>query len=151
MEIVENIALISINGTLIIQLLSFLIFMFLINRIMIRPLSQVMVERREMMDRLDLDIVSARERCKDLGRQMQVQEDQARQAAFVIRDDIEAAGQKAADVLLTQARSEIDAIRRKTQQETEEKIATARSALQTEAAMIADRMVDALLGRKLGF
>ena len=51
MHIVSNIALISINETLIIQLVSFLIFLFLINRIMFRPLSHVMVERENHLTR----------------------------------------------------------------------------------------------------
>ena len=38
MQIISNIALISINETLVVQLISFLIFLFIINRIMFRPL-----------------------------------------------------------------------------------------------------------------
>ena len=34
MEIVSNIALISINETLVVQLVSFLLFVFIINRVM---------------------------------------------------------------------------------------------------------------------
>ena len=45
MQIITNIALISINETLIVQLLSFLIFLFIINRVMIRPLRGVMSDR----------------------------------------------------------------------------------------------------------
>lgn len=151
MEIVENIALITINGTLVIQLLSFLIFLYFLNRIMIRPLSQVIAERRDMIDRLGMDIASAHERCRDMTRRMQVQEEQARKTARSIRNDIESSGQKAADKLLEQARSEIEATRRRAQEETAEKIMAARSALQAEAVMVADRMVDVLLGRRLGF
>lgn len=151
MEIVENIALITINGTLVIQLLSFLIFLYLLNRIMIRPLNQVITERRDMLDRLVVEIDAARERWKDIGRRMHAQEEQARRAARAIRHDIEATGQKAADDLMAQARSEIEATRHQAQAEADKKIAAARSALQTEAVTVADRMVEVLLDRKLGF
>ena len=40
MEIVSKIALITINETLVIQLVSFLIFLFVINRMMFRPVSR---------------------------------------------------------------------------------------------------------------
>lgn len=150
MEIVEAIALISINGTLIIQLLSFLIFLYLINRIMIRPLHQVILERRALMDRLGMDVVAARQRYQELNRQMTAQEEHTRQSAHVIREEIEAAGKKAAGALLVQTRTELEAIRRKTQLDTAEKLAEARLTLHAEAASIADRMVDSLLSRRVG-
>ena len=45
MEVVSTIGLITINETVIIELISFLIFLFLINRIMFRPLQDIMGER----------------------------------------------------------------------------------------------------------
>lgn len=59
MQIISNIALISINETLVVQLISFLIFLFIINRIMFRPLRQVMIERENHMEKINLDIVDA--------------------------------------------------------------------------------------------
>ena len=51
MEIISNIALITINETLIAQLLAFLIFMFVINRLMFKPLQGVMTERQGYIDK----------------------------------------------------------------------------------------------------
>jgi len=45
MQIVSNVALISINETMVVQLISFLIFLFVINRVMFRPLRESMHER----------------------------------------------------------------------------------------------------------
>lgn len=150
MEIVETIALITINGTLAVQLLSFLLFLFLLNRIMIRPLHQIMLERRSLMDRITVDIASARESYQELCRQMQIQEDQARQSAFDIRNDIETSGKKAAGLLLQQTRTEIEAIRNRAQQESADQLAIARQTLQNEAVGIAGRMMEVLLGREIG-
>ena len=52
MQIVSNVALISINETFLVQLISFLIFLFIINRVMIRPLRGVMREREEYVEKL---------------------------------------------------------------------------------------------------
>ena len=58
MEIVSNIALISINETLIVQMVSFLIFMFVMNMVMFRPLNRVMKKRSEYMESLKQDMLS---------------------------------------------------------------------------------------------
>ena len=59
MEIVSNIALISINATMFHQLIAFLVFLFIINRIMFRPLRSVMGERESFMEKIRLDTVDA--------------------------------------------------------------------------------------------
>ena len=59
MEIINTIALISINETLIVQLLSFLVFLFLINRVMIRPLRSVIDEREDFVTRVRKEIEDA--------------------------------------------------------------------------------------------
>ncbi|OQY06422.1 MAG: hypothetical protein B6I22_05580 [Desulfobacteraceae bacterium 4572_123] len=59
MQIISNIALISINETLFIQLISFLIFLFIINRIMFRPLRRIIIERENHIEKINLDIIDA--------------------------------------------------------------------------------------------
>ena len=61
MEIISNIALISINETLIVQVVGFLVFLFVINRIMFRPLQSVMSDREIHIERVKRDIVEAQE------------------------------------------------------------------------------------------
>jgi len=56
MEIVTQTELVSINATMIIQVLSFLIFLFLIQRIMFRPLRDTMESRSADLKRLQKDI-----------------------------------------------------------------------------------------------
>jgi len=52
MEIISNIALISINETVVVQMLSFLVFMFILNRIMIRPLRSSANDREIYIEKL---------------------------------------------------------------------------------------------------
>ena len=59
MQIISNIALISINETLIVQVISFLIFLYIINRIMFRPLRSVTAERENHIKGIQKDIVEA--------------------------------------------------------------------------------------------
>jgi F-type H+-transporting ATPase subunit b len=58
MEIVSNIALITINWTLFHQLIAFLIFMFIMNRIMFRPIQRVMDERDNLIERINQETIN---------------------------------------------------------------------------------------------
>lgn len=148
MEIVENVALISINATLVVQLLSFLLFMVLFNRIMIRPLRKVMVERDHYMTKVQQEIHAAHAGYAQISQQIQNQERDARKAAFKIREEIEAQAQTSASDSLAQTKVEIQSLRLASQRQADEKIAEMRRQIEHEAEAIAGRMVDALLGRR---
>ena len=52
MQIISNVALISINETVVVQLLSFLLFLYIMNRIMFRPLRNVMAQREDHLKQI---------------------------------------------------------------------------------------------------
>ncbi|WP_054033752.1 F0F1 ATP synthase subunit B family protein [Desulfatitalea tepidiphila] len=145
MEVIETTALITINATLVFQLLSFLLFLFIIHRIMIRPLDRVIQERNFFLDQLNEEITEAGDEYKQLLKQIQRQEDQVRDSALKIKDDIEASGQKTAAELIARTRDEINAMKSKAQQETAAKLKTAMAATQDEAMSVAEMMIARLL------
>jgi F-type H+-transporting ATPase subunit b len=148
MKIIETIALITINETLYFQLLSFLLFLFILNRIMIRPLRRVMGEREALLDRISQDITDTEQSFHDVEHQIELQENEARREAFKIRDQIEASGQHTADDLIAKTREEIDALKAKAHAEAAEHLRAARLEIQKEAAMISEQMIASLLGRR---
>jgi F-type H+-transporting ATPase subunit b len=147
MEIVENVALISINATLVVQLLSFLLFMTLLNRIMIRPLRKVMTEREQHLEKVQQQIHAAHEGYDHISQQIQEQESEVRKAAFKIREEMEQQAQSSAADAIAQTKSEIESLRNESQRQANEKIAAARQQIEREADALADRMIDALLDR----
>ena len=146
MKIVETIALITINETLIFQLLSFLLFLFILNRIMIRPLRRVMGEREEMLERISQDISSAEQAYVDIGHQIESQEHAARNEAFKLKEEIEATGHQSAEAVIAEAREQINALKEKAKAETEAQLAEARQEIEKEALLISDQMIVSLLG-----
>ena len=68
MQIISNIALISINETFIVQIISFLIFLYIINRIMFKPLRSIMADRQNHIKSIQQDIVTADNKLDDLYR-----------------------------------------------------------------------------------
>lgn len=148
MQVVENVALISINATLVVQLISFLIFMVLFNRTMIRPLRTIMTERERFVDKIKTDVVAAGEAFEAMTRQIEHQEAEARQAAAKIREDIVEAGQRSVTDVLENTRKEITALRVAAQKDADASIAAARTKIQDEADALADHMVASLLNRR---
>lgn len=145
MQVVENVALISINATLLVQLISFLVFMILFNRIMIRPLRKVMTERDAYMVQMRHEIDEIDNSYREISKQIKTQEAEARQAAFEIRAEIEAAGQLSVNDLMEKTKREIADIRLAAQQETDAKIVKARKKVAAQADGLADQMIASLL------
>ena len=150
MQIVSNIALISINETLIVQLISFFIFLFIINRIMIRPLRSAMTEREFYIERILRGMTDAETEIEDLARQVRRQENKAIAAAHHMRMELEDAGKTEAEAILTAAHQEAENISRETDRKIKELVAAAQLSVQKEADMLAVGMMEKLLNRRLG-
>lgn len=148
MQVVENVALISINATLLVQLISFLAFMALFNRFMIRPLRKVMSERENYMVDVHQKIADIDHSYQELSRQIVDQENETRKAASVIRDEIEASALSTVNDLINKTRKEIAGLKASAQKDTDAKIVEARQKVASEAEGLADQIIRALLERR---
>jgi F-type H+-transporting ATPase subunit b len=148
MQVVENIALISINATLFVQLGSFLIFMVILNRVMVRPLRKTITDRNSHVQQVIQEIQAAELAYDDLNRHIEAQENKLRKSALRVQRRMEDEGQHKADEIVAQARKEISEMRQKAQKENEAKITVARQQVESEAGPIADQMIAALLGQR---
>jgi len=148
MKIIDTIALITINHSLFFQLVSFLLLLFVLNRIMFRPLRQVMNEREALLTGMADDISSAEQTYADIGQKIESQENAARREASRLRDEIEASGQQSAATVLEQAREQINALKAKAKEETAAQVAAARQEIEREAAAISDQMIASVLGKR---
>ena len=72
MHIISNIALITINETLFIQLISFLIFLFLINRIMFKPLQKTIQQREEHINGIASGIESSKNQLLEMEKNLKI-------------------------------------------------------------------------------
>lgn len=149
MQIISNIALISINETLFIQLISFLIFLFLINRIMFRPLRNTMIERDMYIAQIKEDIEGAESELKNMTLQLKRKEESVRKEANKMRNQIEDTGNQEASGILDSSRYEITALQDKTRQEVENQIVEARKTLAKESEALAIQIMEKVLDRRL--
>ncbi|MEJ2154240.1 MAG: hypothetical protein P8X96_02810 [Desulfobacteraceae bacterium] len=148
MEVVKNIALISINATMVVQLISFLVFVFLFNRIMVRPLRKVMNDRQDHAERINEEIVTANASFADISSQISAQESDARKTAFNMREDIEAEGKQSAEKVIEQTRNEINVLKEAAGKEADAKIMAARQQIEAESETLSDQMANYLLERR---
>jgi F-type H+-transporting ATPase subunit b len=148
MKIISTIALISINETLIVQVVSFLIFLVVMNRLMFRPLRNVMADRDNHVERIKLDIGEARQKVIDIQRQIRRQEREARQAALKIKEDLEESGEQQAGEIFKSMRREITGEGQRVKKEIESSMAAARQSAQREAEIIAQGIIVKILDRR---
>ena len=149
MHIISNIALITINETLFVQLLSFLIFLFIINRIMFRPLQNVMNERVNYMDKVKTDTVGAIQELEDLTKKLKKQESEVRDQALELKRELEESGSVKSAEILASTREEINAIKEKAEMEVNIQISEAKKHIQEESEALAVNIMEKLLDRRL--
>jgi len=149
MQIISTIALISINETLIFQVISFLIFLFIINRILFRPLRRTMAEREVYIENIQRDIIDARNQFGVLTDQIQKQEKALRNEAFEQQAKLEeSANQQAADILAS-VREEINVSKEQARKNIDAQISSARKDIQKEAENLATSIIETVLHRSL--
>jgi F-type H+-transporting ATPase subunit b len=149
MQIISNIALISINETLVVQLISFLIFLFIINRIMIRPLRSTMAERDNYIQMVREDILDSKREVEEILYESKQEEKEIRQAALRIVADMESLGNHEAQDIMGEAREEIAVMKQQTQGEIERLLAEAMTSVQEEAEALSVSIMEKILDRKV--
>jgi F-type H+-transporting ATPase subunit b len=149
MQIVTNIALISINETLIVQLVSFLLFLFIINRVMIRPLRGVMSDREQHIVDIKEGIVEAQKDLVEKARKNREKEDRMRAEALKFENEMEAAGQAQAMAVVAQAEAEIARMKQEAEDEIEVQLIQARKKIQKDSEPLALHIMEKVLERSL--
>ena len=149
MQIISTIAMISINETLIIQLISFLVFLFIINRIMIQPLRNVSKEREAHIQKIELDTAAAEKKVEQVVKQIKKQEAKAFDTAHEIREKIEESGKLEADEIIHDTLREVENLSKENLRHVSEMVEEARKSVQKEAETLAVGMMEKLLDRRL--
>ncbi len=149
MQIVSNIALISINETMIVQVISFLIFLFVINRIMFQPLLKTQGDRDQYLNQITRDIVQAKEDVEQYTSELEERRDTIRSEAFEINKELESVGNQEATDIVDAAVKEVSTIREDTTRKLEAQIAEARKQVQKESEPLAIQIMEKILDRRI--
>jgi F-type H+-transporting ATPase subunit b len=149
MEIINATALISINETFFAQLISFLIFLFILNRVMIQPLIQTMEQRKDHFAIVKEDIEKANTDLDSITKDLDEQRKSVLKEADSVVKTLEAEANKSASEVMDAARSQITALRQETEQKVEAQIKAAREQLTGEVDAITTIIMEKVLHRSL--
>ena len=149
MHIISNIALVSINETLLVQLISFLIFLFLINRIMFRPLRNVMQQRDAHIDGIAQGIEESKKQLTDLDKQLRDREAAVIKEAILHKDTLENDGTRHATEIIDVSKKEMQEIKEECRHYIDAQIARARKTVAQESEKLAVDIMEKILDRGL--
>ncbi len=149
LKIKQAIALISLNETLFIQILLFLVFLYIINRVMIQPLLQVMTERDEYMVDLEQETIDDEKEMERLILELNDREDAARDDALLLKKNLEDEGNRDALELLSLTNKKIIEYKDKIMKEVDSQIVEARKSFDKESKVIANVITEKILDRRL--
>ncbi|MCU0592344.1 MAG: ATP synthase F0 subunit B [Desulfobacterales bacterium] len=149
MEIVTQTELVSINATMIAQVLSFLIFLFLIQRVMFRPLRDTMSARRADLKRIEGEIRGQEKQMAELSSKMQKETAALKAEAFLESEKLETEGQQAARSILAQTREQIASQQRTASEDVRRRIEAAQQELAREVESLAAAIMEKVLERRL--
>lgn len=149
MQIVSVEALLSINETLIVQLISFLIFLVIIKRVMFRPLRGIIKERGEHVHKIKDDISEAENEYQKLLDRIKAQKSAVKTEAFAIRDKLEKAGNAEAAAIIESTQMEILDLKKKVGRELDDQISEVKAYIKKESEVVAAAIMEKILDRRL--
>jgi F-type H+-transporting ATPase subunit b len=149
MEIISTTGLITINATFFVQLASFLILMWVINRIMFQPLLGIMQQRSFHMNQIRKQIKESEGQLEKFNADLQKEKRRVREAAVDVNIDLEKLAEDEAHEIFAAAQKEIGQVRENTEREVARQIQEAKKYFETETSRLSTTMIERLLDRRI--
>ena len=141
--------MININATLVVQVILFLITLFFLNRLMIRPILRVVHKRSEVFQETRDQILALETETEDLKRRFSQLQKDAKKHAFSESDQLKKAGNTQAGEYLDQSKDEAASIRANAEAKAEAEKQRERPLLKDQATLIAGEIVEKLIERRV--
>lgn len=141
--------MISINATLLVQLIHFLLLLFIMNRLMLQPLLKVIREREAYTDNTKSEIKDIEVKIGQLKEQFIAKENDARKDAARERTDIMSVGMNEADGFLNKSREEVSVIRQQAEKEVEAEVSKTQPLLADQASTLVSGIMEKIIGRRI--
>lgn len=140
--------MININATLVVQILHFLILMFILNRILLQPILNIIEKRSKKIEDEEKQLDNLQQETKELiGKCLAIEKDARKKAveqSSLLRNE---ASEKAEEIF-NKAKDEIIGIIEETDREIDSKIEAASSSLKEFASDIAEELTEKVIGRR---
>ena len=141
--------MISINATLLVQLIHFLLLLFIMNRLMLQPLLKVIREREAYTVNTKSEIKDIEVKIGQLKEQFIAKENDARKDAARDRNEILNVGMGEADGFLNTSREEVSSIRQQAEKEVEAEVTKTQPLLADQASTLVSGIMEKIIGRRI--
>ncbi len=141
--------MIDIDWTLFVQILNFLVLVFLLNIVLYRPIRRILHDRKVRLTALEGDIVGLADSRLGVLEEVDEQLTAARREGLGLREGLRQEGSQAEASLLEQVKKEVDAQWTKVEAKIKKDVGKAREALSAQAQDFAQALAIKILGRKL--
>ncbi len=141
--------MISINATLLVQLIHFLLLLFIMNRIMLQPLLKLIREREDYTKRTKSEIKELEVKIGQLQEEFVAKESGARKDAAHERSEIMNRGMSESDGYLNKSREEVSTIRDKAEKAVEAEVNKTQPLLDEQASSLVDGIMEKIIGRRV--
>ena len=141
--------MISIDFSLVVQIVLFLILWSILRRVLFGPVGRLMAERERRTEGAHAEARSMTEEGKELQGQYEAAIAQARAEGEAIKSEIRDEAIKARNVILSQGRDAATQKIQEIREEVQKELEAARRVAATNAEALAQEMAEKVLGRKL--
>ena len=141
--------MISINATLVIQVIHFLILLYVLNRFMFQPILRLMGERNEHIEKTEKGVDEALGKTEELKQSFVSKVHQTRRDAAQERSELRESGIAETRELLERYKKKTEGIMAETDKEADEQVAMARPLMHDQVIVLAESVIEKMLGRRL--
>jgi F-type H+-transporting ATPase subunit b len=141
--------MISINATLVVQVIHFLLMVFILNRLMLRPIMRQISEREEHIKKTKQDSEEMAAEAERLVEKRLSMVNEARRKAALERSKSRENAWSAAEGIFDETRREVGRIRERVQAQVQEQLEKAQETLDLEARSLADEIAERIAGRRI--
>jgi F-type H+-transporting ATPase subunit b len=142
--------MISINATLVIQVIHFLILTYVLNRLMLQPLLKLIRERQTYVENTRRGIEDMELETERLRQEYVSREAGARREASDERIRIRSEGTAESEGFTDKSRQKVVSMRAEADRQAEKEIEKSQPLLHDEAAGLAQEITKKILGRRIG-
>lgn len=142
-------AVINLDQTLIIQMINFLVLLWILNRFLYKPILKILDDRKARIQASEGEVEELKARASEQWDSYQRQLQEARIEANAEKERIKAQGAEAERRLLEEARAEGSRLVEDSRKMIQEEVSKARDLLKAQASAVASEMASKILGRSL--
>jgi F-type H+-transporting ATPase subunit b len=141
--------MVDIDYTVFIQLVNFLLLIWILNQVLYKPLLRIMDRRKQILDKAQEEVKSVQD---TIDRRVAAYEEKIRAAkmeAMGQKGDLAKEGSDAAKVITDKAKGEISGMMSEFQAKLEKELASAREILRNQSLRISSEIAEKVLGRSI--